>query len=113
MTTIMTTFDKCEARIVLKQLPGEIDVKVEGAKSANPLVKEHVEKLLLLALNLEGQKDLFTCSNDPAFDAGILIRQCNELVEVTPYYTRDLPNHPPYSPAELMAGKLLTRFVEC
>lgn len=108
----MTTFKPEEARILFTQEKDGVDVKVEGGKSANATVQQNLEKLVSLALTLNVQTDLFTGSNDPHFHAGVLIRQCNDLLEVTPFYSRDLPTHPPFSQAELMAGKLISRYVE-
>jgi hypothetical protein len=107
---ILTHYDKAEARVLMISEPDGVRFEVKHQGDKNPTVQKSVSDLVLLTLNLAGQNDLFDCANQPLFGAQILVRQCNEIIEITPVYERELPNEPPYSRAELMAGRVLTEY---
>lgn len=99
----MTAYDKAEARLQVNQYSLSTIVSPE----CGPLVQQAIDELYDMARSAHSHDDLFSGSNDPDFGAQILVRQCNELLEVTPVYERELPSQPPFSPSELLVGRLL------
>lgn len=104
----MTVYDKAEGRLVIS--PKGLSATV--GRDCSPLVEEKMDQLYELANTFCKHQDLFSESNDPVYGAEILVRQCNDLLEVTPVYERDLPNHPPFSASELLVGRVLTQYQE-
>ncbi len=111
--TISTACKVPEARLMLTSEFEGVNMEVQRTGSEDGTVMESLTKLMRLVFTLRDQKDLFASSNDPQFSAHILVRHSKDFLEVTPVYERKLPNNPPYSPAELLAGRLMSEFVEC
>ncbi len=88
---------------------GQMNVAAMSVGKYNPQEFDALQILKSRADFFAKQGDMFNANNEIplTYGANVLVRECNGLMEITPVYERMIPNQPPYSAAEILAGKLI------